>query len=228
MYDRFIKPNTNCVDVGCHIGSVLAEFCKRAPQGNHYAFEAVPHKATFLQRKFPRAHVVQCAVSDHEGTVTFYEDKQRPGFSGLGRTKDGCEQNALTVPCRTLDRVIPSDHVIGLIKIDVEGAEELVLRGGFHTISQHRPVIIFESTPKGAEKLDLSTEGLFNLVHNNLKYEVYTPGAIISGHPPLSLSEFADAHRYPFAAFNFVGIPLQQSVGVSASQESCSEQDARE
>jgi len=59
---RQLRPDTNCLDVGCHIGSFLSLLLRHAPQGKHMAFEALPEKAERLRRKFPDVEIVQGAV----------------------------------------------------------------------------------------------------------------------------------------------------------------------
>jgi precorrin-6B methylase 2 len=36
---RCLRADSNCVDVGCHEGSILSEMLRFAPAGTHYAFE---------------------------------------------------------------------------------------------------------------------------------------------------------------------------------------------
>ncbi|MCL4695162.1 MAG: FkbM family methyltransferase, partial [Candidatus Hydrogenedentes bacterium] len=40
MMRKTIQPDWNCVDIGCHLGSVLNEFVTLVPRGTHHAFEA--------------------------------------------------------------------------------------------------------------------------------------------------------------------------------------------
>jgi hypothetical protein len=64
-------------------------------------------------------------------------------FTGNNRiSRDG----AVEVPVETLDRVVAARKLdrLGLLKIDVEGAEADVIRGAAQTIARHRPVIVFE------------------------------------------------------------------------------------
>jgi FkbM family methyltransferase len=208
-FDRLICRDSNCVDIGCHIGSVLSEFCKRAPDGHHVAVEAVPEKAAWLKRKFPDVDVHHCALSDHEGQITFYEDRKRPGFSGLGRSSSDGAVEEITVPCSTLDRVV-EDRRVDFIKIDVEGAEELVLRGSGNVLANQRPTIVFESGPAGAEHLGLSVAGLFQYVTDELNYRVYTPRGFCESSSALTEAEFLEAHKYPFTAFNYLALPSEQ------------------
>src|SRR5882672_2577872 len=80
---RLIRPESNCIDIGCHIGATLSLILKLAPRGKHFAFEPVPQKAAWLAGKFPEVIVKPMALSDQTGPLTFTENITRPGFSGL-------------------------------------------------------------------------------------------------------------------------------------------------
>ena len=81
-----LRLDSNCVDVGAHLGSTLSTLTRLAPKGRHWAFEPLPQKADWLRKKFPDVEVRQLALSDTPGRVTFTENLTRPGFSGLRAT----------------------------------------------------------------------------------------------------------------------------------------------
>lgn len=70
------------------------------------------------------------------------------------------------VTTRTLESVLKEEGAdkVGLIKMDVEGAEELVLRGVERVIAHSRPAIIWEMNPLAAERLDLRHAGTWELL----------------------------------------------------------------
>jgi FkbM family methyltransferase len=117
-----------------------------APRGKHYAFEPIPYLAANLRRLCPTVSVHACALSDTEEVATFAHVVNVPGWSGLrrGDYPDQVEVEQITVDVRRLDDVIPADTAVRFIKIDVEGAELQVLRGGVNTIRRCRPHIVFE------------------------------------------------------------------------------------
>jgi FkbM family methyltransferase len=204
---RLIKSDSNCIDIGCHIGATLSLILKLAPPGKHFAFEPVPQKAAWLQKKFPEVTVKQMALSEQSGPLTFTENITRPGFSGfISTTEPADHTRQITVDCDRLDNVIPSDHRVDFIKIDVEGAELLVLRGAMQTIGRCHPAIVFESGPGGAKKFGFTREQLFSFLTTDLGYSIYFFKDFLSGSSPLALATFEDASRYPFKAFNYVAI----------------------
>jgi FkbM family methyltransferase len=140
-----LKPNSNCVDVGAHEGWFLKRFLSLAPEGQHFAIEPLPHLSEKLVTDFPRVHVFSCALSNETGRASFFYVPEMPGWSGLGLQPYPMETHPQTieVDVRRLDDLIPETR-IDFVKIDVEGAEELVLEGCVKTIDRFHPVILFE------------------------------------------------------------------------------------
>lgn len=53
-----------------------------------------------------------------------------------------------SVPCSTLDRIIEDEGLVpDLVKIDVEGFEDVVLSGAKHMLTVHRPDLVIEVNP---------------------------------------------------------------------------------
>jgi hypothetical protein len=78
-----LLPGRTFVDVGAHIGSVFSEVMHRDPAAHVVAFEATPHKAAWLARRFPGAVIHSCALSDAPGRVTFYVRADASGYNSL-------------------------------------------------------------------------------------------------------------------------------------------------
>jgi FkbM family methyltransferase len=204
---QVIKPDSNCIDIGSHIGSSLSLLLRYAPQGKHIAFEPVPEKALWLRRKFPEVDVKNMALGDKRERLTFYQNVSRPGYSGLASDLASADKIVrLTVECETLDNIVAAEGRYDYIKIDVEGAELLVLKGARQTITRNRPVILFESGHDGAAKLGLKREDLFAFFVDELRYDVFLVKGFLENMPPLTLAGFKEAAVYPFQAFNFLAI----------------------
>ncbi|MEH3053495.1 MAG: FkbM family methyltransferase [Patulibacter minatonensis] len=147
-----LGPNDDAIDVGAHLGDVTRQLRESSPRGRILAVEPLPHLAAALRRELgasdPGVVVEECALTDGEpGEVEFLHVRNNPGYSGL-RERDYPEApdfERLTVRTRQLDDLV-EEHALAprVIKIDVEGAELLVLRGARRTIATHRPVIVVE------------------------------------------------------------------------------------
>jgi FkbM family methyltransferase len=146
---QYCKPDTNCVDVGCHKGEIMDLMIEAAPNGNHYGFEPIPELYGFLREKFKKSKctISDIALSNKSGIISFNYVLSNPSYSGIKkRNYDRSNEKDITIDVRTerLDDVIDDNYNVGLIKIDVEGAELIVLEGAEKTISRSKPLIIFE------------------------------------------------------------------------------------
>ncbi len=176
--------DSNCVDVGCHVGEILAEILKFAPKGHHFAFEPLPNYYQDLLTRFKdyqNLNFFDLALSDSERETSFLFVESNPAFSGLQKRKyfrDNMESEEqiieLKVKTQCLDRIVP-DHVnIDLIKIDVEGAELEVLRGAVQTIKRCQPVIIFEHGMGAADCYGTKPEMIWELLVTECGQQIST------------------------------------------------------
>ncbi len=208
---RLCKSSAAFVDVGAHIGSVAADVSRRCPNARIIAIEAIPDKADRLRRNFPHVEVHNCAASDHSGEATFHVHTKRSGYSSLGRTSShGGEVVEIKVPVRKLDDVITGGG-IDFIKIDVEGAELGVLRGGERIIAENRPTVMFESGPPADDGLGFTKEGLWRWLAGH-DYVVLVPNRVAHDDPGLSLEGFVESHLYPRRTTNYFAVASERRV----------------
>ena len=208
-----LTPESNTIDVGAHLGSQLALFVRLAAHGKHMAFEPVPHKARWLRRKFPQVDVRQTALCESSDKRNFYVNVTKPGYSGLlPHALDGDVVQEIAIEPSTLDWVVPLDHQVDLIKIDVEGAELSVLRGAIQLLDRCRPTLVFESTRSALSVHGLTPDDMFEFLEQQ-SYQVYLPRAFICFGRSLDRYEFLEAHEYPFLAFNFIACAKERPFG---------------
>lgn len=134
------------VDCGAYRGDTIEEFmnnleCKKNLIQYH-AFEIDPINVEILKDSvnkynkdiYSKIHIYSEAVSNNMGTIKIFAD------GSIGSYIDE-ESGNLTIKSVALDDVFKNSPVT-LIKMDIEGAEQLALEGAKQTIKKHRPVLI--------------------------------------------------------------------------------------
>jgi len=207
MMNRLIQDSMNCIDVGCHIGSMLNQMLQLSPNGHHIAIEPVAYKVEWLKRKFPSVEVHQVALSDKTDKVVYYHYPQKSGFDGLILNKNFSSQVITsTIECKRLDDLLSPTQSIHFIKIDVEGNELAVLRGAEQLLIRCQPSILFECTLGNLARFNFTPEDIFNYLIHNHNYSVFLIKDWLSGNKSLDIKAFKDSMKYPFQAFNFLAV----------------------
>jgi FkbM family methyltransferase len=154
-----VRPGDCVLDVGANIGYFTV--CMAVwvgPTGSVHAFEAAPRIHSRLQSNIDlnglrNVTIHAVALSDHEGTVPFFEaTHDHLGISSL-RQLDSSEARRIEVRCTTLDSLLPAGTRVRLAKIDVEGAEMLVLEGMRGVLERDSPYIVLELTDEFLRKV---------------------------------------------------------------------------
>jgi FkbM family methyltransferase len=138
------------VDIGAHIGLFSRRFAARFDEV--FAFEPVPELQECLWANAPaNVRLMPFALADVCGAASFrYMTRGNSGGSFLeahGVTESKLKGKQVLVEVRTLDS-FELDRV-GLIKVDVQGADYQALLGAQQTIARCRPVLLVEEKPIG-------------------------------------------------------------------------------
>ena len=204
------KPNATFIDVGAHIGSIVAGVNYLLPDVKIIAIEAIPEKVDSLKKQFPFVEIHHCAVGEIDGAATFYVNTTRSGYSSLmspnRNNKDVIHE--IKVPVKKFDDIVTVKDV-DVIKIDVEGAELGVLRGAKKFIETNRPIIMFESGPVAPSLMHIKKE-LYTFL-DNLNYAIIAPNRLAFYSVGLTLEAFIDSHIYPFLTTNIFAVPIERS-----------------
>jgi FkbM family methyltransferase len=206
---RLCRPQTTFIDVGAHIGSVIAEVTAHCPAARIIAVEAIPEKADRLRRRFPKVEVHACAVGEAVGEASFFIDTRRSGYSSLGRPADKTGVREFRVHVRALDGLGAAN--VDVIKIDVEGAELGVLRGGDRVITGDRPTVMFESGPPAENGLAYTKDALWQWFADR-DYAVLVPNRVAHDDPGLSREGFAESHLYPRRTTNYFAVAAERRI----------------
>jgi FkbM family methyltransferase len=152
-----LHPGDTVLDCGANIGIFTTMMAERVgPKGQVHSFEPDPVICEDLKRvlhvnAFNWVTVNQMALSNTEGEALFCKvtelDVRRESshLSVTGYSPEKTNTQEFSVPTTTLDAYVEKNGIFPkLIKIDVEGAEFLVLEGGRRCIEQHRPLLVIE------------------------------------------------------------------------------------
>lgn len=170
IFGRVLTPTSICIDVGCHVGKILREMIRRAPNGHFLAFEPLPDLFQLLTETFqlPNLQLYNLALSDTTGQATFNWVTNAPALSGMKPriyTVPNASTKQIRVRTDTLDNVLEASGIrpVALIKIDVEGGEYHVLRGAVRCITRDKPFIIFEHGLDAADCYGHGPEVVYDL-----------------------------------------------------------------
>jgi FkbM family methyltransferase len=207
---KVLKPDSNCIDVGCHKGEILDLMIKGSPRGKKIGFEPIPELYQFLTSKYqgdPSVTISNVALYDETGTTIFQHVLNAPAYSGIKKRKyDGKQVEIVQISVETglLDHIIPADVFVDLMKIDVEGAEFRVLRGGVATLKRCKPVIIFEFGLGAADFYDSKPSELHAFLTRECGLKISTLKGYLDHAPELSevrfCSMFNEGSEYYFVA----------------------------
>lgn len=199
--ERALRPGDTFIDVGAHVGyhTLLASQLV-GNTGRVVAIEASPSTFFALQKnlalnQIQNVRAINIAASDHKGSVNIYRGPDHDlGSSTIYAEvqKKGSSLEA-EVPMAPLVEILTPDELkqARIIKIDVEGAEEAVLRGLAPAINQCRKdlEVVLEVIPEYLSELNKKAEDVFRTLtesgFNSYGLEgEYRPEPFLSGERP--------------------------------------------
>jgi FkbM family methyltransferase len=150
--EQVVEPGWTCADVGAHVGNITETLVRLVGKsGRVIAFEAHPANAAELRERFRRAPVVEvvnAAVSDGSADkLALYAGRHDHSteWNVVGHDVDGAPTRfELEVDAVSLDGWLAPGAPLHFVKIDVEGAEGLVLAGMRRVLREERPIVAVE------------------------------------------------------------------------------------
>jgi FkbM family methyltransferase len=147
----FAEPHDRMVDVGANLGYVSAMVLARVPGSHVLAVEPQADMAALLRRNLAqfaaeRWQVLEAGLSDSEGEGTLQVNRANRGGAWLAGQGEGAQgESSARVPLLHAGRVLGALERLDLMKIDIEGHEETVLRAAAGAIARLQPkAILFE------------------------------------------------------------------------------------
>jgi len=142
------------IDAGAHAGEFSSAIHAVLPEAKIYAFEPLPDSSTELRKKLGRngsVRVFQVALGEENGSVDFWRSSFSKSSSVLPMSELhqsafpwSAENRAITVKLRRLDEYLEQMQLPSktLLKIDVQGYEDRVLRGAVKLLEHVHYVIV--------------------------------------------------------------------------------------
>ncbi len=152
-----LGPGMTFIDIGCNIGyfSLMAARVV-GESGIVFSYDPSETNCALLRRSatengFQNIDVRSKPLADKVSQYTYFER----GGNGVLHELSGDTPTACgpVVTTAVLDKDLADVASIDVIKLDVEGAEHLVMLGAKALLEKHRPVILSEFSPKGLEQV---------------------------------------------------------------------------
>jgi len=186
---EFVAPGSAVVDVGANVGFFTLKFARWVGrQGRVIAIEPDELNFTTLAAKIAaaglqdRVDLHKAAAAAETGSVRLRLNEVHPGDHRISFDDEGIAVSAVTV-----DGLVAAVGVttVSLVKIDVQGAEMLVLAGAQRTLATMRPALFVEVDDRALGSFGSSARAL--IAH--LEEIGYRMHELVDNGPPRSLSQ---------------------------------------
>ena len=155
---RILRPGMTCVDLGTNFGWYSLLMADRAGEsGCLIGADANVRMVDLCRRSLAingytgRSSIRHSAITDRDGEISFSALDHYMGSGSIKDMGDTATQfhdqaRSITVPCQTLDR-LTEKKPINFMKIDCEGAEPGIIRGGLSSLKSPDLQIFMEYAP---------------------------------------------------------------------------------
>ena len=144
-----LQPGMTVVDVGANIGLYTAIMGKAVgPTGRVIAIEPEVRNSGFIRRtlelnRLANAKVFQVALSNVTGPgLLFLNEENKADHRIFAK---GSKRDSVPVDCYRLDDLLAGEKIerVDVMKIDVQGAEELAIQGALGTLKSNPRIRVF-------------------------------------------------------------------------------------
>jgi FkbM family methyltransferase len=191
-----IPPGSTVIDVGANIGAFALPLAAHLGPGGkviaveptNYAFAKLKTNVSLNSQLLDRIVPVQAALNDGASTdcnSAFYSSWSLLELSASARHNQhlGRKESASDARFLKLDQLVsefcsagPEPHRVVFVKLDVDGNELAVLRGGADLLRKTRPVILIEIAPYVQDEVAGRFDDLIQLLVD-CRYRLEHPGS---------------------------------------------------
>jgi FkbM family methyltransferase len=165
IFSRVCGQNDIVLDVGANIGTTALFFAKQCVNGKVHAYEPSKSMIQVLKNNIERNNIQNIevhpyALSDKAETAWLkVETPNNPGSAHLTADAEGSP-----VDIYALDENPPTTNRLDFVKIDVEGYEMKVLKGGQQLFRSHKPMIVLEINFYALERMQTAASDVYRLL----------------------------------------------------------------
>jgi FkbM family methyltransferase len=151
VYLEHLSPGDHVMDVGSNLGYYLLLASQRVGSaGRLLGFEPAPGVYDVLERNVRRSgqrniEVFPWAIGSKSGSLEFYES-EIPNWGSLFQDSRLLQTRTIAVPAKTVDEIVRdcSGFHPRALRMDVEGAELMVLEGAREVLQEFKPCLFIE------------------------------------------------------------------------------------
>ncbi|TBR59174.1 hypothetical protein B4U84_25390 [Westiellopsis prolifica IICB1] len=189
-----LSPKTVFLDIGANIGLFSITIAKLLSQESQViALEASPKIFRYLQENIKKNNlqnvkIFELAITDTDNsTTTFYEPPAE--HFGMGSIAPQFHNHPILVQTKTIDTLLEELQIesVNIIKVDVEGYESMVFKGGQRLLnSANPPLILFEFCDWAESRVPGANVGDAQRVLYDYGYKIWRLEDFISKKQPLN------------------------------------------
>jgi len=193
LFKKIIKEGDVVVDVGANIGYFTLLAARLVgPKGKVFSFEPEPLNFRYLTKNielnnYSQVFAYQMAVSNKNGKTKLYLCDYDSGHHTINKY-EGVKAYSRGRPTRKhsveIETVVLDDFLkektnhIDVVKIDVEGAELLVIKGMEEILKKNRNIkILLEFFPLLLRKMESSPEELIKMLSQKYDFNIFIVGS---------------------------------------------------
>ena len=233
LLGRFLRSGDRAVDVGANIGTHASSFAEKVgPAGAVLALEADPGIVDLLMHNLQLNQLKQVAVRTvaagaTPGFASLHLGSATTGENSLLATSLSSSIGAIDVPVRPLDvltSVLGAGGTIRLVKIDVQGAEPLVVEGGKGTFEADLPIAFIEYETHNLSRAGLNGRAMLEFF-DNLDYAMFSFDALTGNRAATNVDEVSALPAYSY--YNVLLVPRSDAVALRAAEAAIKHGDWR-